>query len=73
MQRVPQAAGDEEAGECKEEDHADPAGFGEVAKQAHGRVMRAQAAAVVEDEDHQDGEAAQAVECGIVMSLRGGG
>jgi hypothetical protein len=64
-ERVPKAAGDEKAGERKEEDNADPAGACEHADAVNKGVMGVEAAAVVEEEDHQDGYAAQAIERGV--------
>ena len=73
---VPQAAGDEEAGEGEEENDAEPAGLGDETDEADGGLGGLEAAAVVEDEDHEDGEAAEAVEGDVAAGFgdgRGGG
>jgi len=71
---IPQAAGDEKAGECEEEHEADPAGLGQEAEDADGRSGGLEASSVVEDEDEQDGEAAEAVEGDVAAGFgRGGG
>jgi hypothetical protein len=61
MERVPEATGDEESGEREKDDDASPSGLGEIAEHTHGWVGGLQATAVVEDEYHKDGDAAQAV------------
>ena len=69
---VPEAAGDEKAGEREEQDEADPAGLGEEADDADGGLGGLEASAVMEDEDHQDGEAAEAVEGAVAAGFGNG-
>jgi len=69
----PKAAGDEEAGEGEEENDAAPAELGKVAEEALGGVGGLETAAVVKDEDEEDGEAAEAVEGRVASSFGDGG
>ena len=69
LEGVPELAGDEESGEGEEEGDSGPAGLGEVAEEADGEVRGLKASAVVEEEDEEDGEAAEGVEVGIALRL----
>jgi len=69
----PKAPGDEEAGEGEEEDHAGPTELGEIASESLGGLGGLEAAAVVEDEDEEDGHAAEAVEGSVAAGFRGWG
>ena len=55
---VPKDASDEEAGENEEKRDAGPAGSGELAEETDDEVRGFEASTVVEDEDHEDSEAA---------------
>ena len=69
---VPEDAGDEEAGEDEEEGDAGPAGFEDLGLEADEGVGRAVAAAVVEKNDGEDGEAANSIEGGDMLLVAGG-
>jgi hypothetical protein len=64
--RIPDDTGDEKPGECKEQDDADPTSLRDIAENSQKRLLALQAAAIVEDEHHQDRDATKTVECRIV-------
>jgi hypothetical protein len=66
---LPEGAGDEEAREGEEEDDSRPAELGEVANDALSRIGGLESSAIVEDEDEQDGETAEAVEGGVAAGF----
>jgi hypothetical protein len=69
---VPEAAGDEKTGEGEEENDAQPADLGSETDEAHGGRCGLEAPAIVEEEDHEDGEAAEAVEGGVAAGFGNG-
>ena len=72
MVGLPKGAGDEDSGEGEDEDDAAPAELSEKAEESLRRVGGLEATAVVKDEDQKDGEAAEAVECGVASGFGDG-
>ncbi len=71
-ERVPEDAGDEEAGEREEERDAGPAGLEHMSAEADGGEVRPVAAGVVVEKHGEDGDAADAVEGWEVARPPGG-
>jgi len=68
---VPEDAGDQKGGEHEEEFDADPSRGGKLAEETADEVGGLESAAVMEEVDEQDGDAAQTVQ-GQVMAAVGG-